>query len=307
MGILRFMIHALIMFPDLVITKLNTAQDGVPLHMPHPDYFNACCPFIGLVGVPQNAGGYQNARSGVGYCGFLTYDSGLPNQGYWCEYIQTQLSEPLEAGKRYKCSFFINCAKEYHLASSSIGAYFSEVKITTNTYIPINVIPQICSNFGFISDTVNWIEISATFLAKGGEKYITIGHFGDTLYPDTLRWRFDLPPGFSPSAFYYVDDVSVELCDECINNTVYVPNIFSPNSDGFNDILYVRGNNIDALDFSVYDRWGEKTFTTKDISIGWDGTYRGNICDNGVYAYFIKILFLDGTTQTNKGNITIMR
>ena len=270
-----------------------------------PDYFNACCPYNNFISVPQNVGGYQCARSGVAYCGFLTYSGGLPNQGYWCEYIQTRLIEPLESGRIYNCTFYLNCANEFHLASSKIGAYCSSDKITGISYIPFDVIPHVCSNTGFITDTINWIEISGTLMASGGEEFLTIGHFGDTLYPDTIRWRFDLMPGFPPDAYYYIDDVSVQLSGGC--NNVYVPNIFSPNSDGINDLLFVRGSNINELEFSVFNRWGEEIFSTNDINTGWDGAYRGNPCESGVYVYYIIVKCNDGTIQTKKGNITIMR
>ena len=56
---------------------------------------------------------------------------------------------------------------------------------------------------------------------------------------------------------------------------IYVPNVFSPNADGNNDMLYVRGNRIESLRFNIYNRWGNKVFETDNVRQGWDGKYRG--------------------------------
>jgi PKD repeat protein len=55
-------------------------------------------------------------------------------------------------------------------------------------------------------------------------------------------------------------------------NVIFVPNIFSPNGDGVNDMLFVRGKGVAELKFFVYDRWGEKVFETTRLDVGWDGT-----------------------------------
>ncbi len=86
-----------------------------------------------------------------------------------------------------------------------------------------------------------------------------------------------------------------------------VPTGFSPNGDGSNDILYVRGAAIATLDFRVYNRWGEMVFETKDQSIGWDGTYKGQPQPIDAYAYILNVSFVDGTSLQKKGNVTLLR
>jgi gliding motility-associated-like protein len=88
---------------------------------------------------------------------------------------------------------------------------------------------------------------------------------------------------------------------------VFVPDAFSPNNDGQNDVLYVRGYCISEADFVVYDRWGNKVFETTNISQGWDGKYKGEPENAGTYAYFLKASMSDGTSLTRKGNITLVR
>lgn len=63
--------------------------------------------------------------------------------------------------------------------------------------------------------------------------------------------------------------------EECRPPHVYVPNIFSPNGDGQNDVLYVYGSGIQQMHFIIYNRWGEKIFETDNQHQGWDGRFRG--------------------------------
>ena len=93
----------------------------------------------------------------------------------------------------------------------------------------------------------------------------------------------------------------------CRDPFVYVPNAFSPNGDGDNDLLFVRGNNLVEMYFVVYDRWGEKVFETRDQSVGWDGTYNGTRLDPAVFAWYMEGLCDDGFEVFLKGDVTILR
>jgi gliding motility-associated-like protein len=87
----------------------------------------------------------------------------------------------------------------------------------------------------------------------------------------------------------------------------FVPTGFSPNGDGHNDILYVRANALKDLDFIIYDRVGEKVFETNSVGIGWDGTYRGQPMNSGVYAYYLTATLWNGTVKTLHGDVTLIR
>ena len=93
----------------------------------------------------------------------------------------------------------------------------------------------------------------------------------------------------------------------CDNPYVYVPNSFSPNGDGLNDVLYVRGDLVERLHFAVYDRWGECVFETTDQRRGWDGTYKGKECVQGVYVYYLEVHCKGRTENLLKGNVTLIR
>jgi gliding motility-associated-like protein len=101
------------------------------------------------------------------------------------------------------------------------------------------------------------------------------------------------------------DFVTVFVDIKC--GEVYIPTIFSPNGDGINDIFYVRGNCITKMKFRVYDRWGEKIFSSEDPAIGWDGKYRGIQMDPGTFVYFVIVTFTDGSEVKNRGNFTLVK
>ncbi|MFZ9954916.1 MAG: gliding motility-associated C-terminal domain-containing protein [Flavobacteriales bacterium] len=106
----------------------------------------------------------------------------------------------------------------------------------------------------------------------------------------------------------YKTDVTVYVYDvKCDENDVYVPNIFTPNGDGKNDMLYVRGNNIVELYFTIYDRWGEKVFETTDQKIGWDGVFKGMSSDPAVFVYYLTVKCPGDKEFFTKGNITVIR
>ena len=88
---------------------------------------------------------------------------------------------------------------------------------------------------------------------------------------------------------------------------VFVPNIFSPNSDGQNDILFVRGQGILNFTFQVYDRWGEKVFQTTSVDQGWNGLFRGQEMSPAVFMYIVDVNFTNGSSQVIKGDVTLVR
>lgn len=110
-------------------------------------------------------------------------------------------------------------------------------------------------------------------------------------------------PGCSSKAQYsltFVDAI-------CGPPYIFVPNAFTPNGDGENDVLFVRGRNLTDLYFAVFNRWGEKVFETSDQSVGWDGFYKDNSSDPAVFDYYLKCKCAGGEEYFEKGNITVIR
>ena len=95
--------------------------------------------------------------------------------------------------------------------------------------------------------------------------------------------------------------------DNPAGNLVFVPNAFTPNNDGLNDILYVYGTTISNMQIWIYNQWGQLVFQSKDQTVGWDGTMSGKKQPVGVYNYVLKAQLQDGTIVNKRGTITIIR
>src|SRR5690606_34600872 len=88
---------------------------------------------------------------------------------------------------------------------------------------------------------------------------------------------------------------------------VFLPTAFSPNDDGINDILFLRGFGISSMNLFIYDRNGKIAFQSTDKNNGWDGTIDGKKASSGVYAYQCKVYRSNNEVIELKGNITLMR
>lgn len=89
---------------------------------------------------------------------------------------------------------------------------------------------------------------------------------------------------------------------------VSLPQAFTPNGDGVNDQVYVRGWGIkQLLEFSVYNRFGNRIFFTDDLKLGWDGTYQGKQLPVDSYTYYVRVLTFEDQEIDASGMITIMR
>ena len=93
----------------------------------------------------------------------------------------------------------------------------------------------------------------------------------------------------------------------CGQPYIYVPNAFTPNGDGDNDVLFVRGTLIKEMEFRIYDRWGELVFESFDRFTGWDGFFREKQMDPDVYDYYLRVTCIDDIESIIKGNITLIR
>jgi gliding motility-associated-like protein len=98
------------------------------------------------------------------------------------------------------------------------------------------------------------------------------------------------------------------------NYSVFIPNAFTPNNDGINDIFRVFGNKTvrQVRQMQVFDRWGELVYSRNNIpierdNIGWDGTFRGKEMEAGVFMYLVEVEYLDGELAQFKGDVTLLK
>lgn len=93
------------------------------------------------------------------------------------------------------------------------------------------------------------------------------------------------------------------------NYDIFIPNAFTPNSDGTNDLWQMYGNlkGLKQIEVKVFNRIGEKVFESTDINFSWDGTYKGTKAPSGVYVYTAKFVWINNHSDADyKGTITLL-
>jgi gliding motility-associated-like protein len=93
----------------------------------------------------------------------------------------------------------------------------------------------------------------------------------------------------------------------CNDSDIFLPNAFTPNNDGNNDILKVRSNFLLSFEIHIYSRWGEEVFTSTDQNMGWDGTFKGKKLEPDVFGYYYSAVCVNQATHTKKGNVTLLK
>jgi gliding motility-associated-like protein len=107
------------------------------------------------------------------------------------------------------------------------------------------------------------------------------------------------------------DSVTIHLF--CDNNQLFLPNCFTPNGDGKDDVFYPRGKGVSIVkSFRIYNRWGELLFERDNINVNdasnaWDGSYNGGTPRPDVYVYVVDALCENGQPISVKGDVTIIR
>ncbi|OFX20539.1 MAG: hypothetical protein A2033_01095 [Bacteroidetes bacterium GWA2_31_9] len=102
------------------------------------------------------------------------------------------------------------------------------------------------------------------------------------------------------------DSIYVHLLD--CNSYLDVPSAFSPNGDGNNDILYAVGKNVEDINFTIFNRWGEKVFESFSLESGWNGEYKGKKLESDVFMYYISATSVtEGNKIERKGSVTIVK
>jgi gliding motility-associated-like protein len=92
-----------------------------------------------------------------------------------------------------------------------------------------------------------------------------------------------------------------------LNRDIFIPNVFTPNGDGKNDVLMAYGNYITKIEMRIFNQWGQLIKVINNPNMGWDGTHNGKPQPVGVYVYTLRGNLADGTEINKKGSITLLR
>jgi hypothetical protein len=179
------------------------------------DAYNACSPGgFPSVNVPANTFGFQNAHGGVGYAGFL-----VRNFNDYHEYVQAPLASALVANATYYVEFWVSLADTSNGAVDRLGAHFSSGPLSSGVNTALLVTPQVESPVNvYLNDTVNWMKVSGTFVASGGEDNIQVGNFHDDATTNVQPTG-----GGYPGINYYIDDILVEFVNPNADQACCLP------------------------------------------------------------------------------------
>ncbi|MEO9531332.1 MAG: OmpA family protein [Crocinitomicaceae bacterium] len=219
-------------------------------------------------GTPSNTLGNEDPQDGKNYAGIraFSYNDKEPRS-----YVSTKLKLPLRKDAAYCVKFYVSLAEGSKYASNNIGVNFSKKQynidenksILSNTHIQHKDNPVFNATFG-------WEEVCGTYIAKGGEKFLTIGNFYSN--GETSNQRLKKPKNFTGttvvSAYYYIDNVSVVMvddesqCDCKIKEhevkTEYIYQVGSLNTEGMKDDMIAKFT-------ELYFGYNKADFTKSDF------------------------------------------
>ena len=161
----------------------------------------------------------RKPHSGKGYLGMRIW-------GAYREYIQVKLNEPLKPGKKYSFKMYVAVSPYCNSLANSLGANFSKGAITLSDYTVINKTkPQVSFDLDHSSkDSTDWFLLAETFTAKGGERFLSIGHFTNRFKTHFIKKRA-LKIAIRKEAYYYFDDISLHELDDAGNEVQPKPKV----------------------------------------------------------------------------------
>jgi gliding motility-associated-like protein len=198
-----------------------------------------------------------------------------------------------------------------------------------------NVSLQVTTSLGCKDDTVSVGYITVfplpvadfTFLPVRPNVYIPeVDFFDRSTNANQWWWDFgDSTQSTEPNPVHtyqypaiYTVTLIVESPDGCRDTTwklleytqeyaIWIPNVFSPNGDGINEIFTAQGFGFSDLSMMVFDRWGFSVYSSNQQNDVWNGTSQGKACPEGVYVYVVKYKDIFGKSHTQHGRVSLIR
>lgn len=164
---------------------------------------------------PENIFGREEAKDGINYAGIIAYSYREKENR---TYITSQLTAPMKKGMRYKVQFYASLAELSKYSSNRLGAHFSKKAIGTDNKIPAIILKNDEVHIEHPKQTpfdgmYGWDLVCGEYVSTGNEKFITIGNFSldSDIKTERVRKPRDVKGTQIIAAYYYIDDVSVQL------------------------------------------------------------------------------------------------
>lgn len=232
-------------------------------------------------------------------------------------------------GPERSCFWLLNgqpAGTDSHAYTLSAPANHDQVKLVVITSIPgcSSVITDISNTIAVSIKPIPRILLSPldTTVMTGTQVQLSSTVTGDIASfswtpENALTTTQTLAPLTIPvetSTKYKLHVVATNGCSASAESSIkviqklYLPNAFSPNGDGINDVFSIpAGTSINLKELSIYNRWGTKIFTTNDINKGWDGRIKGAIAEIGLYIFIVKATDYQNRDIHTKGSVFLIR
>ncbi|HTF05566.1 MAG TPA: DUF2341 domain-containing protein [Bacteroidia bacterium] len=197
--------------------------------------------------------------------------------------------------------------------------------VTTTYFLTQTSASGACTYYDTITVTVGPQPIAA-FTASVAEGQAEVQFTNQSQYADYYNWILgdgnfsgDTDPlyVYSSSGEYTVGliataengcaDTAWQIVSIDLSSVMYIPNAFTPNNDGLNDVFSVSSYNMASMEVMIFDRWGELIAKWSTLNGSWDGRMNGNLCQIDVYVYVVHAVGLNGFEYNRHGHVSLVR
>ncbi len=290
-----------------------------------PDFFHTMG--SSSADLPETPLGWVEPFEGNAVMGFIACGRKYSNLR---EYLSQEFSEPLVTGQKYRLSFRLTNGILTPVSTAGLGVKGLAVLLSTSQPVQNGQNPLLESPQWVLDEVVysrEWVTYSLVFTASEPYSHLTLGVFGndddkvitpveghDPLYAYYFLDDFRLTrviPGALQVGGIEQEESETEPASSFTQAPFFVPNSFTPNGDGHNDVFLPVPGSVNEWALSVYNSWGERVFYSEDESQGWNGWFNGHSAESGSYIWEVNYsIFSDGDGWQHKseqGVVTLIR
>jgi len=222
------------------------------------------------------------AAEGSNYAGIMVYDEANAN---FREYLQVKFLAPLQQGKEYCVRIKVSLARDAFYSIDRLGIYFSSDTVKSKNWYVIEKPVQLKTpDYKALNDTSKWMQFDWKFISEGFERFMVIGNFNNDVNTNLIT---NNRKSYFKTAYLFIDDVFVGLCNPEPEPTftktdkqsgsvkmnregrLFIPNVLTPNQDGFNDVFEIDGLPLYAQ-LIIRNLKGEEVYKTNNYRNDWN-------------------------------------